>query len=113
MRDQKNLYFPFFSFSLPAKPVCDDLDDAEAFETDNHAFVIQCDGDPKPACKWTKDGQNIDTKDGHFTISEGGGNYTLAIKGVTMDDKGEYKVEFTNRAGEKKTSASLSVLCKL
>ena len=105
------MFAPVF-FSPTAKPVCDDLDDAEAFETDNHAFVIQCDGDPKPACKWTKDGQNIDTKDGHFTISEGGGNYTLAIKGVTMDDKGKYQVEFTNRAGEKKTSAALAVLCK-
>ena len=100
------------NLKVNTKPVCDDLDDAEAFETDNFAFSIQCDGDPKPVCKWTKDGGGIDTKDGHFTISESGGTYTLSIKEVKMDDKGKYAAEFTNRAGEKKVAAQLSVLCK-
>ena len=66
---------------------------------------------------WTKDGKAPDTKkdkDGvaHFEIKEEGGNYCLAITGVTMDDKGKYQAVFTNRAGESKTAASLNVLCE-
>jgi hypothetical protein len=40
----------------------------EAFESDEFAITVACDGSPKPACKWTKDNANIDTKDGHFVI---------------------------------------------
>ena len=89
------------------------MDDMEAFETDNFAFQVECDGNPKPVCKWTKEGQSIDTKDGHFSIFENGGVYNLAIKGVTPDDAGEYQAEFTNRAGDKKVSSTLTVHCKL
>ena len=45
-------------------------------------------------------------------IAEESGIYKLTIKGLTMDDKGNYGAEFTNRAGEKKVSANLNVLCK-
>ena len=72
----------------------------------------------QPVVAWTKDGKAPDTKkdkDGkaHFEIKEEGGNYCLAIYGVTMDDKGKYQAVFTNRAGEAKTAASLNVLCEL
>jgi hypothetical protein len=100
------------NLKVNTKPCCDDMDDAEAFETDNFTFSVQCDGDPKPACKWTKDGKGIETKDGHFQITETGGNYQLVLTGVKMTDKGKYQAEFTNRAGEKKVAAALSVLCK-
>ena len=71
----------------------------------------------QPVVAWTKDGKAPDTKkdkDGkaHFEIKEEGGNYCLAINGVTMDDKGKYQAVFTNRAGEVKTAASLNVLCE-
>ena len=71
----------------------------------------------QPAVEWTKDGKAPDTKtvkEGkvHFEIREEGGNYCLAINGVTMDDKGKYQAVFTNRAGEAKTAASLNVLCE-
>ena len=46
-------------------------------------------------------------------MSEAGGVYKLKIAGLTMDDAGEYGVEFTNRAGDKKMSAELKVHCKL
>lgn len=96
--------------SCPAKPICEDLEDAEAVEKEDFTFAIECDGDPKPVCKWTKDGKPIDTADGHFTISENSGIYKLEIKGLTMADKGKYGAEFTNRAGEKKVEANLNVL---
>ena len=35
------------------------------------------------------------------------------ILGVTADDAGEYQIELTNRAGDKKCSAALVVHCKL
>ena len=71
----------------------------------------------QPVVAWTKDGKAPDTKkdkDGkaHFEIKEEGGNFCLAINGVTMDDKGKYQAVFTNRAGEAKTAASLNVLCE-
>ena len=99
-------------FLTLAKPSCDDMDDMEAFEKDKHTVQVPCDGSPKPVVKWTKDGGNIDTKDGHFTITENNGVYMVIIKEVTMDDAGEYQAEFTNRAGEKKVSAALNVHCK-
>ena len=61
-----NLYqSKHFIFPSPfaAKPVCDDMDDVEAVESDDHTFSIQCDGDPKPVCKWTKDGKPIEPSD--------------------------------------------------
>ena len=70
--------------SFPAKPSCDDMDDMDAFETDEFVFTVQCDGSPKPACKWTKDGAGIDTKDGHFLIKENDGNYCLVINTFTF-----------------------------
>ena len=97
---------------LAAKPVCDDLDDVDAVENDDLTYSIACDGDPKPVCKWTKDGKAIDTKDGHFVVSEESGVYKLTIKPVTMDDKGTYQAEFTNRAGEKKVQSTMNVLCE-
>eukprot|EP00094_Tigriopus_californicus_P003329 TCALIF_03202-PA protein Name:"Similar to unc-89 Muscle M-line assembly protein unc-89 (Caenorhabditis elegans)" AED:0.27 eAED:0.27 QI:0/0.83/0.76/0.92/0.91/0.88/25/216/2842 len=94
------------------KPVCDDMEDSDAFENDEFAFKIECDGDPKPVCKWTKDGKAIDLADGHVTISESNGIYSLNLKPVKMDDKGKYEAEFTNRAGEKKVGANLNVLAE-
>lgn len=90
--------------------MCDDLEDVEAVENDDYTFAIQCDGDPKPVCKWTKDGEPIDVSDGHFEISENSGIYHLKIKGLKMEDKGRYGAEFTNKAGEKKVEANLNVL---
>ena len=84
----------------------------EAVENDDFVYSVACDGDPKPVCKWTKDGQPIDTKDGHFSITEESGIYKLAIKEVKMDDKGKYQAEFTNKAGEKKVSSNMNVLCE-
>lgn len=95
-----------------AKPSCDDPDDVECFENDNLSISVPCDGSPKPVCKWTKDGGNIDTKDGHFTITENNGVYNVLIKAATMDDAGSYQAEFTNRAGEKKIACQLLVHCK-
>lgn len=97
------------TLKVNTKPSCDDVDDMEAFENDEFAYNIPCDGNPKPVCKWTKDGGAIDTKDGHFTINENGGTYNLIIKGVTPDDAGSYQAEFTNRAGEKKVGSALTV----
>ena len=70
-----------------AKPSADDPDDIECFETDNQTIAIQCDGSPQPVVKWTKDGANIDTKDGHFTISTAGNMYNLIIKEVLIFKK--------------------------
>ena len=84
----------------------------EAFEKDNVTICIPCDGSPQPVVKWTKDGGNIDTKDGHFTIKQDGSSYHVIIKEVTPEDAGCYQAEFTNRAGEKKTSLQLNVHCK-
>ena len=95
-----------------AKPSCDDVDDIECFETDNQTIAIQCDGSPQPVVKWTKDGGNIDTKDGHFTITQASNMYNLIIKEVKPEDAGCYQAEFTNRAGEKKVTAELIVHCK-
>ncbi len=92
--------------------MCDDLDDVEAVEADDCTFAIQCDGDPKPVCKWTKDGKAIEAKEGKIEISENSGIYKLTIKSLNMDDKGKYGAEFTNRAGEKKVAANLNVLCE-
>ena len=45
------------------------------------------------------------------------GILTLNIVGVkadeTANDGGEYQVEFSNRAGDKKVSSTLTVHCKL
>ena len=69
-------------FSI-AKPCADDMDDQEAFEGDDFTFQIDCDGNPKPVAKWTKEGKGIDTKDGHFTITQADPNaYRLIIKGI-------------------------------
>ncbi len=92
--------------------MCDDLDDAEAFETDEHTYSVECEGDPKPVCKWTKDGKAIDTADGRIAIAENNGVYTLTIKNIKMDDKGKYQAEFSNRAGDKVVTSNLNILCK-
>ena len=99
-------------FLFLAKPSCDDLDDMEAFENDTHTISIPCDGSPQPVVKWAKDGANVDTKDGHFTIAQNNGIYTLVIKDVKPEDAATYQAEFTNRAGEKKVEAALVVHCK-
>ena len=97
------------TIKVNTKPSCDDLDDMEAFEGDTHTISIPCDGSPQPVIKWTKDGGNIDTKDGHFTINQNNGIYNLIIKDVKPEDAATYQAEFTNRAGEKKVEAALSV----
>jgi len=100
------------NLKVNTKPSCDDMDDpVEAFETDSFTFSIECDGNPKPVAKWTKEGKAIDTsaKDSRFTVSESGGCYKLKISKVEMDDAGNYQVEFTNRAGDKKVSSELKV----
>ena len=97
------------------KPSADDMDDPqEAFEGDDYTFVVECDGSPKPVAKWTYGGKGIDTsaKDSRYIVSEAQGQYKLKIKGLTMDDAGEYGIELTNRAGDKKMSAELKVHCK-
>ena len=101
------------TIKVNTKPSCDDPDDMEAFEKDNVTICIPCDGSPQPVVKWTKDGGNIDTKDGHFTIKQDGASYHLIIKEVTAEDAGSYQAEFTNRAGEKKTGLQLNVHCKI
>ncbi|XP_040572571.1 protein Obscurin [Lepeophtheirus salmonis] len=97
------------TIKVNTKPSCDDLDDYEVFEKDDFTFAVECDGNPKPVCKWTKEGQSIDTKDGRFVITENNGVYMLGIKEVTMDDKGTYQAEFTNRAGDRKVQSELIV----
>ena len=78
----KNVNKIMMIFSL-AKPCADDMDDQEAFEGDDFTFQIDCDGNPKPVAKWTKEGKGIDTKDGHFTITQADPNaYRLSIKGT-------------------------------
>ena len=58
------------------------MDDQEAFEGDEFAWHVECDGSPKPVAKWTKDGKGIDTKDGHFVIMQNDPNcYKLKIMG--------------------------------
>jgi len=94
------------------KPSADDMDDPqECFENDDYTFSVECDGNPKPVAKWTYGGKGIDTsaKDSRFIVTEAQGVYKLKIKGVTMDDAGEYGIELTNRAGDKKMTAELKV----
>merc|ERR1719383_1441461 len=101
------------NLKVNTKPSCDDMEDLyECFETDNFTFSVECDGNPKPVAKWTKDGKGIDTsaKDSRFMVTESGGCYKLKISKVEMDDKGAYGVEFTNRAGDKKLSTELKVI---
>lgn len=74
--------------------------------------MIPCDGSPQPVVKWTKDGANIDTKDGHFTLTTTGNEYKVIIKDVKPEDAGSYQAEFTNRAGEKKVACELIVHCE-
>ena len=62
----------FFLSFFKAKPSCDDLDDMEAFEGDLHTISIPCDGSPQPVIKWTKDGGDINFKEGHFTQTQTG-----------------------------------------
>lgn len=100
------------NLKVNTKPSCDDLEDpVEAFEGDDFTFSIECDGSPKPVAKWTKEGKGIDTsaKDCRFLVTESGGCYKLKISQLTMDDEGNYGVEFTNRAGDKKLSSELKV----
>lgn len=100
------------NLKVNTKPSCDDIEDLyEAFETDDFTFVVECDGNPKPVAKWTKDGKGIDTsaKDSRFLVTEAGGAYKLKISKVEMDDSGTYGVEFTNRAGDKKMSTEFKV----
>jgi len=94
------------------KPSADDMDDPlEAFETDDFNFSVECDGNPKPIAKWTKEGKTIDTssKDSRFLVSEVNGVYKMKISKLEMDDAGSYGVEFSNRAGDKKMSTELKV----
>ena len=44
----------------------------EAFESDLHTISIPCDGSPQPVIKWTKDGGELNFKDGHFTQTQTG-----------------------------------------
>jgi len=97
------------TIKVNTKPSCDDLDDMEAFEGDLHTISIPCDGSPQPVIKWTKDGGELNFKDGHFTQTQTGGIYNLAIKDIKPEDAGTYQAEFTNRAGEKKVEAALNV----
>ena len=39
------------NIKVNTKPSCDDMDDVEAFETDDFTFSVSCDGSPKPVCK--------------------------------------------------------------
>ena len=100
------------NLKVNTKPSAEDMDEVvEAFETDDYTFAVECDGSPKPIAKWTKDGKGIDTsaKDSRFLVSEAGGVYKLKISKVEMDDGGNYQVEFTNRAGDKKLQSELKV----
>ena len=53
-----------------------------------------------------------DGEDMEDIVSEAGGVYKLKVAALTMEDAGEYGVEFTNRAGDKKMTAELKVHCK-
>jgi serine/threonine protein kinase len=100
------------NLKINTKPSCDDMDDpVEAFEGDDFTFSVECDGSPKPVCKWTANGKAIDTskKDSRFQVTEANGCYKLKICAVEMDDAGEYQAEFSNRAGDKKVSSEMKV----
>jgi len=100
------------NLKVNTKPSADDMDDPmEAFETDDFTFSVECDGNPKPSAKWTKDGKGIDcsAKDSRFQVSEAQGVYKLKISKLEMDDAGTYGVEFVNRAGEKKMTSDLKI----
>jgi hypothetical protein len=100
------------NLKVNTKPSADDMDDPmEAFETDDFTFSVECDGNPKPSAKWTKDGKGIDcsAKDSRFQVTEAQGVYKLKIGKLEMDDAGNYGVEFVNRAGDKKMGSDLKV----
>merc|ERR1719290_227838 len=100
------------NLKVNTKPSADDMDDPqEAFESDDFAFSVECDGNPKPSAKWTKDGKGIDcsAKDSRFQVTEAQGAYKLKIAKLEMDDAGTYGVEFVNRAGDKKMTAERKV----
>ena len=52
----------------------------EAFEGDLHTISIPCDGSPQPVIKWTKDGGELNFKDGHFTQTQTGKKSVKIVK---------------------------------
>ena len=52
----------------------------EAFEGDLHTISIPCDGSPQPVIKWTKDGGELNFKDGHFTQTQTGKKSVIIVE---------------------------------
>ena len=92
------------------------LKDAEAKEGDKDVtFTVQADGFPEPKVKWFIDEIEITEERKEFAkVSDPKtGIYSLKVKEVTAESSGKYTVQLSNQLGQVKSSAILSVQCKL
>ena len=92
------------------------LKDAEAKEGDKDVtFTVQADGFPEPKVKWFIDEIEITEERKEFAkVSDPKtGTYSLKVKEVTAESSGKYTVQLSNQLGQVKSSAILSVQCKL
>ncbi|XP_076089438.1 twitchin-like isoform X1 [Mytilus galloprovincialis] len=65
-------------------------------------------GIPEPTVTWKKDGRNL-TNDGHYLISQDGGNCYLTIRGAKDRDQGLYTCIVANAAGENTCTAYMKL----
>lgn len=92
------------------------LKDQQANEGDKDvAFVLKADGYPDPKIKWFIDELEITEERKEFVRSHdpATGTYSLTLKEVRSELSGKYSVQLTNELGTVKSSAVLSVQCKL
>lgn len=92
------------------------LKDTESKEGDKDvAFVLKADGYPQPKIKWFFEEVEITEERKEFVRSQdpATGTYSLTLKEVRSDLSGKYSVQLSNELGTVKSSAVLSVQCKI
>lgn len=86
------------------------MDDGNVYETLPMEYKVFARGLPKPAAKWTFNGEPIKSSQ-RVKISEDDGCYKLHILQSEMSDAGAYQCEISNKLGKIARKATLSVTC--
>lgn len=106
-----NSNFHFHHWSNAAFPeiLASDLKDQSVYESTPVSFEIIAQGIPKLEPQWTLNDKPLKSDD-HYTITEDGLKYKLAIADVKLNDAGTFKVVVKNKLGELSKQCELSVM---
>lgn len=90
--------------------VGDELKDVIVKKNQTIRFDIKYDGEPEPAAKWDKDGNDLKIDGQRITLDQYERNSSITIKKAVRADSGYYKIILSNSSGTIESKAKVVVL---